>query len=340
MQNKIKNEIDQTDAVLKWARKQNVSDFKRFMETKPEKPLICIGSGGSFSTCKFIALMYSTRKGLGTAVTPYSVYSISEEVLKSCKILLVSNSGHNKDITAIAKRCMQTNPEWTANLTTNDGAKNDLKKIISSKNSFNYVSGIKDFFISVNSVTANYALALQAFKSDLNADIKFSDYQSPVNFKNTNHFMILYGGWGEPAAIDLESKLVESGMATCAVSDYRNFCHGRFIFASNHCGHDKKVYVPDDNVVVMLETPRELSFADKILKILPKNCKVIILQSLSEGAEASLELMIRASLLAGEIAAQKGVNPLSPPNYGSMDKRYPTQIPFISDLKKAGPMKI
>ena len=142
MENSIKKELEMTNEILFWATQQDVSGLKRFFEEVPEKPLICIGSGGSFSTCKVIALMYSTRIGLGKAVTPYSVYSISEEVLKTCKILLVSNSGHNKDITAIAKRCMEINPEWTANLTASDGPKNDLKKIILPKNSFNYESGI------------------------------------------------------------------------------------------------------------------------------------------------------------------------------------------------------
>ena len=340
MENKVKIELEYTNAILEWVREQDISDFKLFLESEPEKPLICIGSGGSFSTCKFITLMYSTRKGLGTANTPYSVYSISEDVLKNCKILLVSNSGYNKDITTIAKRCMEINPEWTANLTANDGPKNDLKTIIPAKNSFNYVSDIRDYFISVNSVTANYALALLAFKPNLKPNIPHLDFNPQADFKNINHFMILYGGWGEPAALDLESKLVESGIATCAVSDYRNFCHGRFIFASNHCGSEKKSDVPDDNVVVMLITPRELPFAERIMKILPQNCKVVLLKSLYEGAEASLELMIRSSLLVGEIAVQKGVNPLSPPNYGGIDKRYPTQIPFISDLKKSGPLKI
>ena len=340
MENKIKVELEKTNEILLWADNQDISGLKRFLEEEAEKPLVCIGSGGSFSTCKFIALMYSTRKGLGTAVTPFSVYSISEEVLKNCKVLLVSNSGHNKDIVAIAKRCMQINPEWTANLTTSDGPKNDLKRIIHPKNSFNYISDIKDYFISVNSVTANYALALMAFKPNLKPNIPHLDLEPPTDFKNTNHFMILYGGWGEPSAIDLESKLVESGIATCAVSDYRNFCHGRFIFASNHCGSEKKTNVPDDNVIIMLITPRELPFAERIWKILPQNCKVLLLQSSLEGAEATLELMIKATLLVGEIAVQKKVNPLSPPNYGGIDKRYPTQIPFISDLKKSGPLKI
>lgn len=340
MENRIKKELERAKTILEWAYSQDISGLKRFLEQESGKPLICIGSGGSLSVCRYIALMYSTRRGVGISVTPYSVYSISEDVLKNSKVLLISHSGHNKDITSIAKRCMKINPRATANMTTNDGEKNDLKKIIRPENSFNYNSGTKDGFISVNSVVANYALALFAFKESIVPAVNFTELEISVNFNEINHFMILYGGWGEPAAIDLESKLVESGIATCAVSDYRNFCHGRFIFAGNHCGIGNKTDAPDDNVVVMLVTPRERPFAEKILRILPSSCKVILLQSDFEGAEASLELMIRSSLLAGEIAAQKDIDPLSPPNYSRIDKRVPGQIPFISDLKKSGPLTI
>ena len=340
MENKIKAELEKTNEILLWAHKQDISGLKRFLEEEAEKPLICIGSGGSFSICKLISLMYSTRKGLGTAITPYSIYSISEEVLKNCKILLVSNSGHNKDITSIAKKCVQINPDWTANLTTADGTKNDLKKIISPGNSFNYESGIKDGFISLNSVTANYALALKAFKGDFEINFKNSEPNGNFDYQGINHYIVLYGGWGEPAALDFESKMVETGIATCAISDYRNFCHGRFIFAGNHCGHEKKVNIPNDCVVVMIMTPREASFAEKIKDILPERCSKIIIETFADGAAASLEFMLKASELVGFIASQNGINPMSPPNHGPIDKLKPIQIPFISDLKKSGPLSI
>ena len=340
MENNIKKELDQTENILDWAKDQDVSGLQRFIEEDAEKPLICVGSGGSFSTCRYISLMYSTRKGLGTAVTPYSVYSISEEVLKNCKILLVSTSGHNTDITAIAKRCTQINPDWTANLTTSDGEKNELKTIIPPKNSFNYQSGIKDRFISINSVTANYALALKVFKGDFGIDLNNLDNGGIFDCRGINHYIVLYGSWGEPAALDFESKIVESGIATCAVIDYRNFCHGRFILPCNHCGSDKNEAIPNDSVVIMILTPREMPFAKRILDFLPDNCKKIILETFSKGAEASLELMLKASYLAGYIATQNKISPESIPNYSHVDKRYPKRIPFISDLKKSGPLTI
>ena len=336
--NRILDIMADTPAIIDWANSQDVLAFSQFLKTTPERPLICIGSGGSFSTCELIAMMYETLGGIAKAVTPYSVYSMSDKTLSQCKILLVSNSGHNKDIVRIAKHCMELAPSWVANLTTADGKGNDLKAIIPANNSFNFTSDIKDGFISVNSVIANYALIIKAFKGIDNIVMKPEDIT--IDTSDVKHFIILYGGWGKPVAIDLESKLVESGVATCAVSDYRNFCHGRFIFAGNHCGHEKKTIVPNDCAVIMLTTPREYNFAQKIKEILPDRCRVINIRSSRSDSLAAIELLYKASVFAGDIAEGHCVNPLSPSNHGGIDKRKPLQMPFISDIKNSGPLTI
>ena len=64
------------------------------------------------------------------------------------------------------------------------------------------------------------------------------------------------------------------------------------------------------------------------------------METFAEGAEASLEFMLQATELTGYIASQNGINPLSPHNHGPIDKLKPIQIPFISDLKKSGPLKL
>lgn len=339
MDNTIQKEIECTGNIINWAKEQDTTALARFFSHNSEKDLICVGSGGSFSVCRYIALMYSTGRGLGTAITPYSFYTLSDDVVRRSKLLLVSTSGHNKDIVTVAKKCMKINPEWTANLTSRDGTKNDLKRIINPCNSFNFESDISDGFISVNSVTANYILALKAFKGLEKFNISTLSFQYSPR-KDIRHFIILYGGWGEPAALDLESKLVESGLATAAVSDFRNFCHGRFILASNHCGHEKKDFVPNDCAVILLSTPREEKISEAITSIIPERCKVFKITSAESGAEASIELMLKATALFGEYALANDTNPLSPPNYGRIDKLKPQQIPFIKEIKDFGPFKI
>lgn len=339
MDNKIAIEQQKTPDILSWVSEQDVTSLRHFLTDDIARLLLCIGSGGPYSTCELVALAYGVNGGIAKSLTPYSVYALDESILAKCKVLLISNSGHNKDIVAIAKVCMKLNPKWTANLSTADGPRNDLKSIVAPENSFNYKSNIKDGFISVNSVTANYALILRAFgKTQITSDIEKSE--TTPNFATINHFIVLYGGWGEPAAIDFESKLVERGTATCAVSDFRNFCHGRFIFPGNHSGHEKKAEVPADCAVVMLSTPREKPLVDRLISLLPDRCNVIHIHCDFTDSLAALDLLLKASNLAGEIAFSKDIDPINPKNYSNIDKRKPLQIHFISDLKAFGPMKI
>lgn len=332
--------------IVGWANGCDTEGLKEFLTTQLTKPLICIGSGGSLSVCELVVMMYEALGGVAKAVTPYSVYAMSDTALSRCKFLLVSSSGHNKDIVRIAKHLMELVPDSVANLTTADSTSNDLKAIIPAERSFNFKSDLTDGFISVNSVIANYALIIKALKGECDTDLSYTPDENgagiadETDLSGIRHLMILYGGWGKPAAIDLESKLVESGVATCAVSDYRNFCHGRFIFAGNHCGHEKKAYIPDDTAVVMLTTPREANFAAKIRAVLPDRCRVITLHTDRTDSTASLDLLYQSSALAGAIADAHGINPLSPPNHGKIDKRYPQNIPFISDIKSSGPLTV
>ncbi|MCM1163928.1 MAG: hypothetical protein NC339_06755 [Muribaculaceae bacterium] len=335
----MKEILAYSETLINWGKQQDLNYLRKFLFSEPNRPLICIGSGGSFSICRLYAILYGTKGSISYAITPYSAYNLSEEAIRNSKILLISNSGHNKDIIAIAKHCSAINPMWTANITSADGPKNDVKNHIVESNSFNFKSEFKDGFISVGSVIGNYVLSIAAFKPNFTATASHPDY-AHINFSSAKHFIVLYGGWGEPAAIDLESKLVETGTATCAVSDFRNFCHGRFIFPGNHCGHNKKTEVPDDCIVVLLTTPREASFANKIREVLPERCRIVELSSNSKGAESAIELLISASYLANEVCRQQGIKPMSPANFGGIDKRRPANIPYISDLKASGPLSI
>lgn len=338
MKNVIGELLAEASDCIAWAEEQNVGQLARFITSNLELPLICIGSGGSFSICTLIAMMYDTLGGVAKAVTPYSVYSISDASLSRCKTLLVSTSGHNKDIVRIAKHLMKISPQYVANLTTSDSPKNDLKTIIPTERSFNFKSNITEGFIAVNSIMANYALAIKALKGKCRVD--FSSEACNKDLSSVSHFVVLYGGWGQPAAVDIESKLVESGIATCSLSDYRNFCHGRFIFPGNHCGHEKKSIVADDSAVIMLTTPREKNFASKIHALLPQRCRVIDLDTAHSDSLAAIDLLFKTTSLFGDIAETHCINPVSPPNYGPIDKLKPQQIPFINDIKNAGPLTI
>nr|ANG65663.1 hypothetical protein [uncultured bacterium G1] len=71
---------------------------------------------------------------------------------------------------------------------------------------------------------------------------------SAADFAGVKNYVVLHGSWGMPVAHNFEGKVVETGLAGATVCDYRNYCHGRFIYTSNHL---------KDSAVVLLVSPRE-----------------------------------------------------------------------------------
>ena len=89
--------ISQIPQILEWVEKQDVDGLSRFLVQSPNIPLYCFSSGGASSSLHYCALLYETNRGMAKALTPLMMTSLSDETLKSAKILLFSKSGHGKD---------------------------------------------------------------------------------------------------------------------------------------------------------------------------------------------------------------------------------------------------
>ena len=152
---------------------------------------------------------------------------------------------------------------------------------------------------------------------------------SAADFKSVNSYIILHGSWGRPVASNLEGKLVECGLASAGVYDYRNYCHGRFIYTSNHL---------EDSAVVLLVSPREQDIVARTRAFLPPDTKLVVIETEHDTPEASLDLLIRSTEFYLSVCAAFGVNPDSPSNPGRIDKRKPIRVPFMAQLKKQGPL--
>ena len=132
-------------------------------------------------------------------------------------------------------------------------------------------------------------------------------------------------------ADNLEGKLVECGLASAGVYDYRNYCHGRFIYTSNHL---------EDSAVVLLASPRERDILIRTRAFLPPSTKIVVITTEYDAPEASLDLLIRSTEFYHSVCSAVGVNPESPRNPGRIDKRKPIWVPFMAALKKQGPLRL
>ena len=124
---------------------------------------------------------------------------------------------------------------------------------------------------------------------------------------------------------------MECGLASAGVYDYRNYCHGRFIFTSNHL---------DDSAIILLVSPRERDIVSRTRGYLPPKAKLVVIETEHDAPEASLDLLIRSTEFYQSLCSAVGADPECPKNPGRIDKRIPMWVPFRAELKKQGPLSI
>lgn len=346
--------ISQIPQILEWVEKQDIDGLSRFLVQSPNIPLYCFSSGGASSSLHYCALLYETNKGMAKALTPLMMTSLSDETLKNSKILLFSKSGHGIDEEQIVKRAVKVNPQGVYAMSRDNDKENHLIQTVIEKTGTNNWLQFKwpefeDAFIASTSPFAIMGLFYKAFTGDsdivrkLNIDLTSRNCYSYKTKRgdiieepksNIKTFIALYSGWSEPTAIDFESKMVESGIASVQLCDYRNFCHGRFIFLSNHL---------EDSAFVLFVTPREKEFVRRFIyeakgymghrELFPSDTKIITIETELDSPLATIDLMIKTSVCFMDIAKDYGQEPLNPTNPYKIDKRWPRSFPYTGLVK-------
>lgn len=331
--------IDQTLAA-------DLNPIKNFLFSNPSEPLIATGSGGAETAGEFAVLLYGARGGVATSVSPYTLNSVGDAALKTAKVLLISKGGHNNDIVFATRRALEVNPEKTAAVNFSDSDRNEARKLFlkagSDKSFVVPMKNVHDGFVSTGTSLSYFSIFTKIFQPDVDLEkyrtlpevpftlcLNDGTPLTPAAFEPVKNYIILHGSWGRPVANNLEGKLVECGLAGAGVYDYRNYCHGRFIFTSNHL---------EDSAVVLLVSPREKDIVARTRAFLPPTTRLIIIETGHDAPEASLDLLIRTTEFYHSVCTATGVNPESPRNPGRIDKRKPMWVPFMTALKKQGPL--
>ena len=335
-------------AVIGQTLSADLTPVRDFLLSNPSEPLICTGSGGCESAGDFASLLYGARGGVAASVTPYTFNSFGDAALRTAKVLLLSKGGHNNDIVFASRRALEVNPGRTAALTFSASDRNKARELFLKAGSERcFVVPMKDVhdgFVSTGTSLSYFALLTRIFQP--NADLekyrtlpKFPFSLSlndgtplePKDFRPVKSYIILHGSWGRPVALNLEGKLVECGIAPAGVYDYRNYCHGRFIYASNHL---------EDSAIILLVSPREKDIVARTRSFLPPPARLVIIETGSDAPEAAFDLLIRATEFFSAVCRSCGVDPERPKNPGRIDKRKPIRTPFMAALKNAGPLKL
>lgn len=337
--------LKEASNIIKFAEQADTGRFREWLLRDRVRPLICLGNGGKHTT--YPALLYQMMSSIGKSATPLEFATMSPEAISNSKVLILSNGGANPDIKYATKRAAKYNKNNTACFTFTDTDDNIMVKTFGLEQSFVFKNDFYDGFISIRSKILTYALLYKAFSGDASFADKIRGigrYKVEINKKgshprwgNIHHFNVLYGSYGEPVAHDIESTMVEGGIASVQLTDYRNFCHGRFIFGSNHCAN-KKVKTTDVCSILLI-SPREEKIAREIReKALPDNMPIVEIRTELDNPLATIQLLIDALTFVFNVAERCfDINPNSPKNYSAIDKRIPkNSIPFAQELSRLG----
>ena len=312
------SELNIINQTFEWAKNVKLDFKEEDLQDILANPTYVIGSGGSSSACYLFSLLQHNKGGFCKAITPLELYYNSSSIRNS-NVVFISASGKNNDILLAYKNAIQKEAIRIFGLCMKQKTKlgslannHSISKIMELA----CPSG-KDGFLATNSLIANFAILARMFKSTITFDElriskpEISTLQKFVaNLHDEFTITVLYAGWSQPVAIDIESKFTEAGLGNILFADYRNFGHGR------HNWFDKK---KKQSAVIALITPTEKILADKTLSLLPVNIPKLKLSTSHSEASAAIDLLYKSFHLVAEVGKKVGIDPGRPgvPSYGS-----------------------
>ncbi len=314
----FKTELSKLEDTYKWALCVELKSLDNAVFSKTD-PFFIVGSGGSFSACSYVAYLLQQRGIFAKAITPLELV-YSAPLIRKTNVVLISASGKNKDIILAAKICI--NQEVKTLITICLAKNTPLSNLVSMMDNaaafeFSNPAG-KDGFLATNSLIAYFTIFQRLFSDSKSADkieLSFDDSRQLLDkfakqLPKNPTFVVLYGGYGQPVAIDIESKFTEAALGNISLSDYRNFGHGR------HHWFAKRT---STSAVVALISPNERLIAEKTLSLLPKKIPRLLISTETTSSLGAIELLVRSFWLANRVGEIQKIDPGKPgvPSFGS-----------------------
>ena len=240
-------ELAGLDGVYRAAREMDVAPLSAVIERWADRPMLMVGSGGSFSTATFAADLHEFATGqLARAATPLEVIS---KASRDAGLVCFSASGRNQDIITAFRVAATREMEPLSALVL---AKHPPLEKLGTK--FAYADVVcmghrlfKDGFLAVASLVGSSVLLLRAYREvfgrperDLPESL-VELIQQVTSFaglddirveadrvmQRRDYVSVLYTSELVAAAVDLESRFVEAALGALHIADMRNFGHGR-----------------------------------------------------------------------------------------------------------------
>lgn len=318
MGRRFKDEIENIPLTIQWATKQEVKSLLRTLTNASSKPLLAIGSGGSFTVAVFAASCHEKRFGqLSRAVTPLDYIGTGYEV-RDAAVLMLSAEGKNNDILSAARSALTFEHVAFALVLKSQSPLCQLAMSSGAMSIIEYdMPWDKDGYLATNSLVAMIVLLAKAYDRDQQRDFTAALSHITLDWigtrRNTistvirkysvgNQVLVLYGSKSRSTAIDVESKFAESTLGTCQLADYRQFAHGRHLQLSH----------VTDAIVIAFVDDEDRALAETTLALLPRHIRQLVLDVPENAEVAAVQGAIDAMLITDVVADIVEVDPGQP----------------------------
>ena len=319
-------ELDRLSSAIDFVCNIPIAPLSDLLASLASKPLLAVGSGGSFTAANLVAMLHeSSTHHIGKATTPYQSLAIPS--LLDAGTILISAGGNNSDALAafrgLAKRTVGSLAVVTASPDSklvHLAAGNSGTQIFSFKLPF-----ARDGFLATNSLVATSVLISRAYREFSSVgEIRFDGlgtvpdwHVMPETLSVIREILaqetliVLAGSWAWPAAVDLESKFSEAGLAHVQLVDYRNFAHGRHLWLAKR---------GDSTGVIALASPETEAVVARTLSTLPSNTKSFVLRTDRASSGGAVDLICQGMFLVG-LAAEQFQTRLTRPGVPAFGRR-------------------
>lgn len=333
-------EIAELDATYAWARSFDIDPLSSAFARALDLPLVAVGSGGALASAALLATLHrSLAEALAVVTTPLLLPgSLPKD--RRAAVVLISAGGGNEDIRA-ALRSASAASRGPRRLIVLCGQPDsplvDDAKSIEHADILAVPLPGRDGFLATHSLVAFAVLLSRAYSAACNAPISLPDslgdllrvaLAPPRGLSELarlteplwacDNLLVLHGASTLPGAVDLESRLGDSAIASLQVADFRGFAHGRQLWLARP---EKKAGV----LALIALDNKEL--AASTLALLPNSAPVVPLEFTGNPGAVALASALVSLHLAGFAAEARGVDLGRPPMPDFVMQLYKMKMP-------------
>ena len=308
---------------LSWAETTPVNPLVEALCAAYGGPLVVIGSGGSLTTCRYMAMLHQ-RMALQPARVSTPLEMLQEPLGEGECPWFVSAGGANTDILKAFHAAVRAEPRALGVLCADASSRlaSAARQCAYSEVALFEVPTGKDGFLATNSLVAFCVLLLRAYTAlsrgtaepfQASARLRALSEAGPLavgidaakieRVLERDTLIVLHGAATKPAAWDVESRFTEAALGWVQVADYRNFAHGRHHWLAKRAA---------ESAVMALVSSEEIDLASRTLATLPDIIPALRVDLSPDWRQAGLEALVLSERLAQWKGNLRAIDPGRP----------------------------